>query len=257
MRTKMKKTAAIFTVLSLAACSSSPPPVQNFAPLDYSYLRPITFKVANLTVVNEYTPGSDEAQLNANNPAPPGPTLVAMLNQRMQPSGEPGTANITVQVASITESGGNLNGQMTVDINLTSADGRSTGFAEASVSATAPQPDSDADTPAALYQMTKNLMDRINVQLPYSIVHNIPSWVAWTQPVGAPVSAAGGLAPGAIQAAPLGAPGSTAAPVVPGSAPVVPSGAPVPMASPAIPALNPAVPNYLPGAGPTALTPPQ
>jgi hypothetical protein len=249
MRTTMRKIAALSAVLALAACSSSPPPSQNFAPLDYSYLRPITFKVANLTVVNDYTPGSDEAQLNANNPAPPGPTLLAMLNKRMQPSGEPGTATITVQVASITEAGGSLNGQMTVDINLTSGDGRSTGFAEASVSATAPVPDSDSDMPGALYQMTKNLMDRINVQLPYSITHNIPSWVAWTQAVGGAPPAAG-LAPGGIQAAPLGAPGSTPAPGV----------TPVPMTVPAIPAVPGATlgtPNYLPGAGPTALTPPQ
>ena len=60
----MKKRLAVISVLALAACSSPPPP-QNFAPLDYSYLRPFTFKVANISVVNSYVPGPDEAQLNA------------------------------------------------------------------------------------------------------------------------------------------------------------------------------------------------
>lgn len=201
----MKKFLLLLSVLVLTACSSSPPPQQVFKPLDYSYLRPITFKVANVSVVNNYSPSPDEQQLNSNNPAPPAATLLAMLNQRMQPSGQPGNATITVQVASITEAGGNLNGQMTVDINLTSADGRSTGFAEASVSASQTAPDSGDAMPAALYQMTKQLMDNMNVQLPYSIAHNIPSWVAWTTS-GAAALPAGGGAPGAIQSTPLSAP---------------------------------------------------
>lgn len=243
----MKKTIALLSVLGLAGCGSSPPPV-SFTPLDYSYLRPITFKVATLNIVNNYSPGQDEAQLNAYNPAPPGATLMAMLNQRMQPSGQPGSGTITVQTASITESGGSLNGQMTVDVNLTSADGRSTGFAEASVSASQPAPDGDPDSNAvkqALYNMTKQLMTAINVQLPYQITHNISSWVAWTTPqANAALAAPGtGMAPGVIQSAPLGAPGSTPAPVAPAAA------------TPAMPSLVP--PNSLPAAGPTVLTPPQ
>lgn len=125
----MKKTIALISVLALSACGSAPPPPV-FQPLDYSYLRPYTFKVANISVVNNYTPGADEAALNANSPAPLGPTAVAMLNHRFLPSGQPGNAIITVQTASVTEAAGTLNGQLTIDINLTSADGRSTGFAE-------------------------------------------------------------------------------------------------------------------------------
>jgi hypothetical protein len=245
----MKKSLALLSVLALAACSSPPPPI-TFAPLDYSYLRPIVFKVATLNVVDAYTPGADEAQLNSNNPAPPGPTLMAMLNKRMQPSGQPGTGTITVQVASITESDGNLNGEMTVDVNLTSADGRSTGFAEASVSASQGAPDSGDQNAVqtALYQMTKKLMDSLNVQLPYQIAHDIPTWVAWTNPQAAGGSLStgtgAGVAPGAIQATPLtGPPGSTALP-----SPAVPA-----PAVPASPGLVP--PAYLPGAGPTNLSP--
>jgi hypothetical protein len=250
----MIKRLALISALALASCSSPPPP-ESFAPLNYSYLTPITFKVATLNVVNAYVPGADEATLNADNPAPPGATLMTMLNQRMQPSGQPGTGTITVQVASITEAGGTLSGQMTVDINLASADGRSTGFAEASVSASAAAPSDDDpssnDMRTALYQLTKQLMDAINVQLPYSIAHNIPTWVDWTtQPAGAGALAPGaGLTPGAIEATPLtGPPGSTAAPSASGAAPIPAPVAPV--------NTNQAVPSYLPGAGPTSLTPP-
>ncbi len=267
----MNKVLALLSVLALTACASTPSPQAVFKPLDYSYLRPISFKVANLNVVNNYTPGPDETQLNANNPAPPAATLLTMLNQRMQPSGQPGNATITVQVASITQSGGMLNGQMTVDINLTSADGRSTGFAEASVSASQTAPDSDADTPAALYQMTGKLMDAINVQLPYQIAHNIPSWVAWTTP-GAAAQPAAGAASGGIQATPLSAPGGAAASLPVGSAAATlpigstgttttttttttTPGAPVPLA-PAPAGAMPATGNLIPPGYPGAPTAP-
>ncbi|HYP62283.1 MAG TPA: hypothetical protein VEQ16_00260 [Acidocella sp.] len=252
----MKKILRLLPALALAGCSSSPP-AQNFAPLDYSYLRPIIFKVTTLNVVNNYTPGTDEQPLIASNPAPPAATLMAMLQNRMQPSGQPGSGTITVQQASITEAGGNLSGQMTVDLNLTSADGHSTGFAEASVSRSETAPNDDPTSPdmkAALYQMTKDLMTAINVELPYQIAHNIPNWVSWTSPAGAAgglPAAGGGAAPGTIQSSPLGAPGAAT-----GTAPVPAASAPTPLSAPVN--SNSAVPNYLPGAGPAALgtTPP-
>jgi hypothetical protein len=234
----IKRLLAALPLCALAACSAEPPP--SFTPLDYSYLRPITLKVANLTVVNSYIPGPDEAALEAKDPAPPGPTLLAMLQHKLQASGQPGSGAVTIQAVSITQANGNLNGSMIVDVNLTSADGRSTGFAEANVTASQTAPDSGdpADLQAALYQMTKRLMDQMNVQLPYQIMHNIPSWVLYTGTGG---NAAVGN--GAIQAAPLIAPGGTAAPA---------------SATPSAPATgavntNTAVPNYLPGAGPSAL----
>ncbi len=235
-----KRLLAALPLCALAACSSSPAP--SFAPLDYSYLRPIVLKVANLNVVDNYVPGPDEATLEGKDPAPPASTLTAMLQHRLQPSGEPGNGTVTIQVASITEANGNLNGAMTVDVNLTSADGHSTGFAEANVSASQTAPDSDnpADLQAALYQMTKRLMDQMNVQLPYQIMHNIPSWVVSTGPgaaMGAGAAPAG-AAGGAIEATPLTAPGGAAAP-----------SAPVPAMAPA----TGAAPTYLPGAGPAAL----
>lgn len=234
LKPRMQRFAALGSLLALAACSS-PGPVESFAPLDYSYLPPLDLKVATVNVVDAYVPSPAETALNANNPAPPGPTLMAMLNHRLQPSGQPGTATVTVQVASISEAGGMLNGQMTVDISLASPDGRSTGFAEADVAASETAPDSSADAndvQAALYQMTKKLMTQMNVQLPYQITHNVANWVVWTTPQGggggAPVTAA------PIQSTPLTAP--LAAPGASGS---------------------PAVPNYLPGAGPATLVPGQ
>lgn len=100
---------------------------------------------------------------------------------------------------------------------------------------------------AALYGLTKRMMDNMNVQLQYQIQHNLGPWLVWT-----PGQGAGALSTGAapagniIQATPLSAPsGGPAAP-----------GGPAPMQAPGAPNLNPAVPGYLPGSGPNVLTPP-
>lgn len=86
----------------------------------------------------------------------------------------------------------------------------------------------------ALYQMTKQLMDAINVQLPYQIMHSTPSWVAWTTPQGA---AATSVTSGAIQATPLtGPPGSTITTTTTTTTP----GAPAPLAPATVVPITPA-----------------
>jgi hypothetical protein len=232
-------------VLALAGCST-PPPVQNFPPLDYSYLPPLVLKVSNLTVVNNYVPTPATVALLAQDPAPPTTTLLAMLNHRVVASGAPGTGTVTIQNASVQEIDGTLTGAMTVDVNVASPDGLSTGYAEATVSASRSAPDPDAapgDMEAALYGLTKQLMDDMNVQLQYQMQHNLSGWLSWSGPAGAgqagyPTGAASG---GAIQATPLTAPGGAAVPV------------PVPVPEPAIGAPGPGdnlVPPGYPGGQP-------
>jgi hypothetical protein len=235
--------------IALAGCGSPQAP-QNFAPLDYSYLPPIVLKVSQLEVANNYVPTPSEATLIGQDPEPPATALMNMLSRRLVASGAPGTGTVTIETASIDQVGDNLTGSMTVDVHLSSADGNSTGYTEASVSATQTAPDPDAspdDVRAALYGLTKRMMDNMNVQLQYQIQHNLGPWLVWT-----PGQGAGALSTGAapagniIQATPLSAPpGGPAAP-----------GGPAPMQAPAAPNLNPAVPGYLPGTGPNVLTPP-
>jgi len=240
--TRASYIAAAALLATLTGCSSAPPP--SFPPLDYSYLHPIVLKVANLSVVNNYTPGPDAQPVLANDPVSPPDTLLNMLQHRLVASGDPG--NGTVQMASLTEANGNISGTMTVDLNLSSPDGRSTGFTEASVSATEQAPDdlSSPDGQTALYHLTKHLMDLMNVQLPYQIRHSLQSWVSYTNvqslapasaggvSTGAPASAGGVSTGNGIQAAPLAAPGA-----VSGAAPpATPIGtAPVPPAAPGPP----------------------
>ena len=209
-------------VLALAGCSSPPPP-QNFPPLEYSYLPPLVLKVANLSIVNDYVPSPDTVALLAQDPAPPATTLLAMLNHRVVASGGPGTGTVTIQNASVHEVAGTLTGTMTVDVNVSSPDGRSSGYAEATVSASRTAPDPDAppgDMAAALYDLTKQLMNDMNVQLQYQMQHNLSGWLSWSgAPGGAAVSPTAAPAGGTIQAMPLAAPGGPATGAAPAPVP--------------------------------------
>jgi hypothetical protein len=242
---KFRFLLSLLPPIALAGCGSPPAPPQNFAPLDYSYLPSIVLKVSTLNVANNFVPTPSEATLIGQDPEPPATALLNMLNHRLVASGTPGMGTVTIETASIDQVGDNLTGALTVDIHLASADGHATGYTEASVSATQTAPDSDAspdDVRAALYSLTKRLMESMNVQLQYQIQRNLGPWLVWS-----PTPGVSPLAPGAapggnmIQATPLSAP--------PGGGPA----APVPVPAPGN--TNPAVPSYLPGAGPAVLTP--
>src|SRR5271168_657270 len=92
-------------VIALAGCSSSPPPLQTFPPLDYSYLPPIVLKVSTLNVVSSYVPTPSQATYIGEDPEPPANALLAMLNHRLVPSGAPGLGTATVETASIDQVG--------------------------------------------------------------------------------------------------------------------------------------------------------
>jgi hypothetical protein len=225
----MRRIAALGLALGLAACGGSPPPPPVvYKPLNYSYLPPITLRVATVNVTNDYVPDPGAATLIGQDPEPPAAALLQVATQRLIGNGTPGEANFTVENASIEQVGGNLVGTLTARLDVRSADGRRNGFTEASVSHSETAPDANAppaDWQAALYGMTKQLMDLMNVQLQYQIQRNLGNWVVYA-PDAAAAPVGGGS--GAIQAAPLP---STA--VIPGgvpSAPVV-TGAPLPLGS--------------------------
>ncbi len=220
---------------ALSACGDSPPPPpQTFPPLDYSYLPPIRLNISNITVQNNYVPDPDAATLLGEDPEPPANALTAMLQRRLVANGTPGNGTATVETASIEQVNGNYVGSMTVRLDVASADGRKTGFTEASVSVTKPVPDADAsqnDIQAALYGVTKQLMDAMNVQLQYQIQQNMGSWVSYNTNAYTPALNTAPITNGGIQAMPLTAPAPSAPPVPSAPAGPLPPGDVVPDSS--------------------------
>lgn len=228
--------AAVATAIALAACSGSPPPPPvNYQPLNYSYLPPITLKVATVNIQNDYVPDPGAATLIGEDPEPPATALQGVATQRLVANGTPGTATFTIENASIEETNGNLIGTLTARLDVISADGRRNGFTEASVTHTQTAPDPDAapaDVQAALYDMTKQLMDAMNVQMQYQIQRNLSDWVVYAPNAAAAPLASSPAANGAIIATPL--PSTAVIPGAPMASPVAPV-APVMPAQPNAP----------------------
>jgi hypothetical protein len=202
----------------LAGCSSSPPPPPPpvFAPLSYNYLPPIVLTVSNIAFQNSYVPDPAAAALISQDPAPPAATVMAMAQHRLVANGTPGTGTFTLETAAIEPVGDNYVGNISVRLDVVSADGRKTGYTEASVAVTQSAPDPDAgpdQVQAVLYSMTKQLMDQLNVQLQYQIQRNMGSWVSYNTNAATPALNSGSISNGGIQAAPLPSPGAAPAPV--------------------------------------------
>jgi hypothetical protein len=226
---------AVASVFSLAACGSAPPPAPVvYKPLDYSYLPPLTLRVASVNVQNAYVPGPDEATLIGQDPEAPANALSDLLNRRLIPSGAPGVANVTIETASLDESGGNLMGTMAVRVDVASADGHRTGYTEASVTHSEAAPDNNAsqeDVRAALFAMTKTLTEDLNDRLQYQLQHNLASWMVYGANAGtAPVVSGADAGSGGILATPLPVPAAGGAIAAPGG-PVLAPGNTLPAGS--------------------------
>jgi hypothetical protein len=107
-----------------------------------------------------------------------------------------------------------ITGTFAVRLDIYNAANNRAGYAEARVSRA--HSGHIDDIHDLLYDMTKRLMQEMNVQLEYQVIHSLRDWVA---------PAAG--VPGPVQQQPLGAPGASPPPGV-----VVPPGATLPPGAP-------------------------
>ncbi len=197
----MRRLAPVLAIaLLLASCSSSPPRV--YAPLHYDYLTPLRLNVASVTIENRFLPAGS-SDLNAQDPAPLVPTLTAMAQDRLQAVGSAGRAVFVIKDASLIRTRDGIAGSIDVELDVYAGGGTRAGFAEARVSRRRTG-DID-DMQAALYDMTKQLMDAMNIEFEYQVRHSLKDWLAPS-----------GAAPAAVQQQALPPPpGSAAAPPSP------------------------------------------
>jgi hypothetical protein len=213
---------ALLLPLSLAACASTPVPTR-FAPLSYSYLPPITLKVASIRVRDRYVPSPGAATMIAQAPEAPATALTTMAQQRLVADGAPGAATFIIKRASLDQIGGQLTGTLAVELLIRTSNGQQVGYAEASVSRSEPAPSvgaSQARIRAALYQMTEHMMNDMNVQFQYQVQRSLPGWLAYgaAMPSATPPSNPGmsGIAAQPLNAPPLSTP-SLSTPSLPAS----------------------------------------
>ncbi|NHN85088.1 hypothetical protein GOB93_10605 [Acetobacter musti] len=190
------------TAGALAACSSDDT-VTSFPPYQYSYLSKLQLNVATVQVLDHAAPGTIPGDESGQAPIPPDQALVQVAQDRLVAAGQSGAAVFTVDRASILhQPDGTLSGQMDAHLDISSSTGQQLGVAEAHVTREF-KPDlskGDADSRANLYEMTRQMMQDMNVELEFQIRKNLKDWL---------VDAGGMPAAGAIETQSLGGPGSS------------------------------------------------
>lgn len=163
---------ALLLPFALAACGE-PEPV--FAPLRYDYLPPIQLNVATIEVEQRFIPAGVPPDVTAKDPVPPVEALRAMARDRLKAFGTSGRAVFAILDASLTRQGDDIHAVMAVSLTVYAADGTQGGFAEARVDHNR-SGDID-DLRVVLYDITKIMMDHINVEFEFQVRHNLGAWL--------------------------------------------------------------------------------
>jgi hypothetical protein len=206
---RLSRRAALLLPLLLAACGGEER--MDFPTLRYSYLRPIRLNVANIAIEQHFQPSGVAPDVTQLDPAPPADALRAMAEDRLKPFGVTGRAVLIIQDASLTRQGDAITGTMKVRLEVYATDNMLAGFAEAST--TAQHSGHVGNLRDTLYDMTRSMMDNMNVEFELQIDNNLRDWLTGDT-----------SAPTRVQQAPLD--GS------PDGMPPPPSAEPVPLAPP-------------------------
>ncbi len=163
---------ALLLPLALAACSEPEPA---YEPLRYSYLPPIQLNVATIDVEQRFVPAGVPPDVAAQDPAPPVDALRAMASDRLQTFGTSGRAVFAILDAALTKEADVIRGAMAVSLTVYAPDGTQGGFAEARVEQVR-SGQIDRLRPL-LYDITKTMMDNMNVEFEYQVRRNLRAWL--------------------------------------------------------------------------------
>jgi hypothetical protein len=177
--------APLFGVLLLAGCDSTPPLRTDFPALTYDYLPVLHLSVASMEIENRATLVAND--FSPQSPVLPTDALTRMAGERLQASGNSGKAVFVIDQASLVRTRTGLLGNFAVHIDVQSADHQHVAYASAKVTRSYTG-DLD-DVRGTLYDMTKQMMDDMNVELEVQVRRTLGDWLqnVSTAPREAPV----------------------------------------------------------------------
>jgi hypothetical protein len=172
MRTLSRRSSLLLPLL-LSACGGRSQ--REYPPLHYGHLTALQLNVAAIQIEQRYVPSGVSPDVSQIDPMPPVQALRNMAAERLQAFGSSGRAVFVIQDASLTRQRNMLLGSFAVELDVyTSADTRA-GFAEARVSRTYTG-DLD-DLPTKLYDMTKEMMDTMNIEFEFQLRRSLRTWL--------------------------------------------------------------------------------
>lgn len=159
--------------LGIAACGGAEEPI--FDPLRYNYLPPIQLNVASVAIERRFVPSGVAPDVSLQDPVPPVEALAAMANDRLQAFGTANRAVFAILDASLTRMGDVITGSMAVTLAVLDDNGTQLGFAEARVESR--HTGRVSNLRPVLYEMTKSMMNDMNIEFEYQIRHNLRNWL--------------------------------------------------------------------------------
>ena len=184
--TVLARRSVLMLPLMVAACGDDDEaPAAYFEPLRFGYLPPIQLNVASIDIQQRFIPAGVPPDVTASDPAPPIEALRAMANDRLQAFGTANKATFAILDASLTRTNDIIRGEFAVSLVVADNDGKQAGFAQAHIERTRTGPVTNLRQ--VLYDMTKAMMDDMNIEFEYQVRRNLKDWLTNTAAPDTPV----------------------------------------------------------------------
>ncbi len=169
---RIPRRAALLLPLLAAACGMGGPslPPQTFPPLSYDYLTKIRLNVAQLSIDDGWAPRGASRHVESLSPIMPRDALRQMARDRLTADGKSGKAAFFIEDASIIQTAGQYQARFSVRLDIADENGIQIGQATATTAQSRPIGDtSPRAVRATLYELTKQMMDDMNVEFEYQV----------------------------------------------------------------------------------------
>lgn len=181
----LTRRATLLLPVFAAACADDAPP-EAFTPLRYDFLTPIKLNVASIEVEQRFVPEGGRHDRTARAPVEPAAALRQMAQDRLQALGAAGRAVFVITDASLARNGDTYSGSMVVELDVYADGNIRSGFADAHVYRR--RDNAEGEERTILYELTKQLMDGMNVEFEYQVRQRLKDYVTTgTAPAPAPV----------------------------------------------------------------------
>jgi hypothetical protein len=179
----LSRRSSLLLPFVLAACGGRHERL--YPPLNYGHLTPLRLNVGAIQIEQRYVPSSAAPDVSQLDPMPPVQALRNMGADRLQAFGNAGQAVFVIQEASLTRQRDTILGSFAVELDVYASPNTRAGFAQARVTRNYTG-DLD-DLPSALYDMTKEMMDTMNVEFEFQVRRALRGWLIPEGAVQAPV----------------------------------------------------------------------